>query len=64
MCNVMPYHAQTHALVGVDQVGENLGCCCHRDAPLVTELVQTALHAEICEPELAVLSLHGKPLIY
>jgi hypothetical protein len=52
---VAAYHAQTHALVRVHQVGQNLGCRGDRDAALVSELVQTTLHAEVCEPVLAVL---------
>ena len=33
------YHAETHALIGVDEVGENLGCGGDGDAALVPELV-------------------------
>jgi len=49
------YHTQTHTLVRVYQVGEDLACCGDRDAALMSEFVETALHAKICEPVLAVL---------
>jgi len=49
------YHAQTHAFVRVDEVGKNLRGRGDGDAALVSELVQTALHAQIREPVLAVL---------
>jgi hypothetical protein len=51
----MAYHAQAHALVRVYQVREDLGRCGDGDTALVSELVETTLHAEICEPVLAVL---------
>jgi hypothetical protein len=47
-------HRQTHALVLVDQVGENLGGSGHGDAALVSELVKAALHSEPCEPVLTI----------
>ena len=47
-------HAQAHALVRVDQVGQDLGRGGDRDAPLVPQLVQPALHAQVGEPVLAV----------
>jgi hypothetical protein len=49
------YHAQTHALVRVDEVGEDLGGGSDGDAALVAQLVQTALHTEVGKPVLAVL---------
>lgn len=53
------HHAQAHALVRVDQVGQNLGRGRNRDAALVAELVQATLHAQVCEPVLAVGSATG-----
>ena len=47
-------HAQTHALVRVDEVRQDLGRRRDRDAALVSELVETALHAQPSEPVLAV----------
>lgn len=52
-------HAQSHSLVAVDQVGEDLAGGRHADAALVTELVQTALHAQPGEPVLAIGSTTG-----
>lgn len=48
-------HGETHAFVGVDEVGEDLGRGRDGDAALVPEFVQSALHAEVGEPVLAVL---------
>lgn len=47
-------HAEAHALVAVDEVGEDLAGGGHADAALVSELVQAALHAQPGEPVLAV----------
>jgi hypothetical protein len=47
-------HAQTHPLVPVDQVGQDLASGGDGDALLVPELVQAALHAQPGEPVLAV----------
>lgn len=47
-------HGQAHALVLVDEVGEDLGRGGDRDAPLVPQLVQPALHAQPGQPVLAV----------
>lgn len=33
------YHAETHALIRVDKIGEDFGCGCYRNAALVSELV-------------------------
>ncbi|GKT42341.1 tRNA pseudouridine synthase 1 [Colletotrichum spaethianum] len=52
-------HAEAHALVRVDEVGEDLGGGGDRDAALVAELVKAALHAEPGEPVLAVGSAAG-----
>ena len=49
------HHTQTHALVRVDQVGQDLGRRSDRDAALVPQFVETALHAKVCKPVLAVL---------
>lgn len=38
-------HAETHALVGVDEVGEDLGGGGDGDAAFVAEFVEAALHA-------------------
>lgn len=51
----MKYHGQAHALVRIDEVGEDLGGCGDGDATLVSELVEAALHAQIGQPVLAVL---------
>jgi hypothetical protein len=53
-------HAQTHTLVAVDEVGEDLGGGGDADAALVSELVQAALHAQPSEPELAVGGTTGE----
>ena len=53
-------HAEAHALVRVDEVGEDLGGGGDADAALVPELVQAALHAEPSEPELAVGGATGE----
>lgn len=47
-------HAESHALVAVDQVGEDLAGGCDADAAFVPELVEAALHAEPGQPVLAV----------
>lgn len=47
-------HAEAHALVAVDEVGEDLAGGGNADAALVSELVQAALHAEPGEPVLAI----------
>lgn len=47
-------HAEAHVLVAVDEVGEDLAGGGDADAALVAELVEAALHAEPCEPVLAV----------
>jgi hypothetical protein len=49
------HHAQALALVRVYQVCEDLGRGGNGYAALVSELVEAALHAEVCEPVLAVL---------
>ena len=38
-------HGETHAFVGVDEVGEDFRGCGDGDAAFVTEFVKTALHA-------------------
>lgn len=38
-------HAEAHALVAVDEVGEDLRGGSHRDAALVAELMESTLHA-------------------
>ena len=48
-------HGQTHALVAVDEVGEDLRGGGDGDAALVAEFVEAALHAEVGEPVLAIL---------
>lgn len=47
-------HAEAHALVAVDEIGEYLAGSRDADATLVTELVQTALHAQPRQPVLAI----------
>lgn len=53
-------HAEAHALVAVDEVGEDLGGSGDADTALVTELVKAALHAQPAEPVLAVCSATSK----
>jgi hypothetical protein len=38
-------HGETHAFVGVDEVGEDFGGGCDGDAALVAEFVESALHS-------------------
>lgn len=52
------YHAQTHSLVRVDEVGEDLGGGGDGDTALVPELVEAALHSEVGKPILAILSIN------
>lgn len=47
-------HRQAHALVLIDQIGEDLGGGGDADAALVPQLVQPALHAQPGQPVLAV----------
>lgn len=47
-------HAESHALVLVHHVGQQLGGRCHRDALLVAELVDAALSGQQALPEAAV----------
>lgn len=47
-------HAEAHALVRVHEVAQDLGRGRDRDALLVAQLVQAALHAEVRLPVLAV----------
>jgi hypothetical protein len=64
LCLQNTYHAQTHALVLVHEVGEDLGCGSNRDTLLVAELVQAALHAKVGLPvglAGAALRRHGNP---
>jgi hypothetical protein len=49
------YHGQSHALVGIDEVGEDLGGSGDGDAALVAELMEATLHAQVGQPVLAVL---------
>lgn len=44
------HHAQTHPLVLIHNITQNLARSSDRDALLVAELVQAALHAEVCLP--------------
>jgi hypothetical protein len=48
-------HGQAHALVAVDEVGEDLRGGGDGNAALVAEFVEAALHAEVGEPILAIL---------
>jgi hypothetical protein len=52
------YHAKAHPFVGVDEVGEDFGGCSDGNAALVSEFVEAALHAQVCQPVLTVLWLH------
>lgn len=47
-------HGQTHALVLIHEVGEDLGGGSDADAALMAQLVQAALHAQPGQPVLAV----------
>ena len=53
-------HAEAHALVAVDKVGEDLGGGGDADAALVSELVEAALRAQPAEPKLAVGGTTGE----
>jgi hypothetical protein len=44
------YHAQSHSLVPRNDIREDLGCGSHTDPLLVSELVQSTVHTEICLP--------------
>lgn len=47
-------HAEAHALVAVDEVGEDFAGGGNTDTALVTQLMQTALHAQPGQPVLAI----------
>lgn len=47
-------HAEPHALVLVHHVSEQLGGCRHRDALLVSQLIDAALTGQQALPEAAV----------
>lgn len=48
-------HGEAHTFVRVDEVGEDLGRRGHGDASFVPEFVESALHAQVRKPVLAVL---------
>lgn len=48
------HHAQTHALVPVDEVAQVFASGSHRDTLSVAKLVQPALDTKICFPVLTV----------
>jgi hypothetical protein len=48
------HHAETHALIAVDEVAEILGSGCNRYPFPVPQLVQPALDAKIRFPVLAI----------
>lgn len=52
-------HAEPHALVLVHHVSEQLGRRCHRDALLVSELIDSALAGQQALPEAAVSGSSG-----
>jgi hypothetical protein len=52
--NEEAYHAETHSLIRVHEIGEVFACRSNRDTFPVSEFVKTALDAEICFPVLAV----------
>lgn len=54
--NRRAYHAQSHTLIRVSEVGQDLRCSGDCDASLMPKLVKSTLHAEISKPVLAVRS--------
>ena len=46
----LTHHTQTHTLVLVHDVREDFACGSYTDSLLVPQLVQSALHAEVCFP--------------
>ena len=56
------HHAETHALIAVDEVAEIFGSGCDRYPFPIPQLVQSALDAKVCLPILTISCMQIQPV--